>query len=259
MDKKKMVPAFWPFFKANGYKKKGNTFFKIENDIAFCITFERPSGFIRVNYYFLPLYIPTEVIYITYGFSSENHPVFPVPSYNTLAEDEERERILQQIRKANIIITSPEKTPWHESQKMHFPSWMLQVQQCLTENIFPFFESINSPEKLLCFLRKDVFEIRKYTPFLGDEYRNSHLAAYTCLSIPDLKSASEYLALARTHLLAESHRHWPETLKKWLDELDVLEQMINAPQEVREAFIRDTIAHTLETCFRIRPQETKGS
>lgn len=252
MDKKKIVSAFAPFFKANGYKRKGNLFFKIENNNAFCVLFERPSSFVYVHYHILPLYIPTEFHYLSYGDRLESHSIYPVPSYNTLAEDND---FLKKMRELQNSL--PNNVSWSEPVRMDFQEWMLQVQQCLTENIFPFFESINSPEKLLCFLRKDVFEIRKYTPFLGDEYRNSHLAAYTCLSIPDLKSASEYLALARTHLLAESHRHWPETLKMWLDELDVLEQMINAPQATRETFIRETIAHTLEICFRIRPQETK--
>ena len=255
MDKKKIVPAFAPFFKANGYKRKGHLFIKIENDIAFCVSFQRPTAFVYVHYFIWPLCMPTEVRYLTYGDRLESHSIYPVPSYNTLAEDND---FLIKMRKLQNSL--PNNVSWSEPARMDFQEWMLQVQQCLTEDIFPFFDSINSPEKLLNFMRKDVSEIKKYFPLACAKYSDrSKLCAYVCLLMSDLKKAAEYLALTRMDLLENADSSSPEVLKMWLDELSVLEQMINAPQETRETFIRDTIAHTLETCFRIRPQETKGS
>ncbi len=251
MDKKKIVPAFAPFFKEHGYKKKGNTFFKIENDIAFCILFQRPTSFVYVHYYILPLYIPTDYHYLTYGDRLESHSVYPVPSYDISEEDNDSLSIMRRIK------DSLPGVMWNEPKKMDFTEWMEQVQKCLAEDIFPFFESVNSPEKLLRFLREDVREKQKYMPCLGDEYQNSRLAAFTCAHMSDSKSAAEYVARAQKHLINSSDGIVGYVTKLWLDELSVLMQKIEASQETREAFFRETIAHTLDVCFRIRPLEDK--
>ena len=245
MDKKKIVPAFWPFFKEHGYKKKGNIFFKIENDIAFCILFQRPTSFVYVHYYILPLYIPTDYHYLSYGDRLESHSIYPVPSYDISDGDDTS---LQMMRKLRDSLPG---VMWNEPKKMVFTEWMEEVQKCLTEDIFPFFESINSPEKLLCFLRKDIYEIRKYIRILSNEYENARLAAYTCLYMSDLNNASEYTARAQKYLLDSSHS------KLWLDELHVLMEKVGACKEDQDAFLNEAIAHTLEACFRIRPAEDK--
>lgn len=56
-----------PYMKKNGFKRKGKFYFKIKNDIAFCLEFEKPSQIIYIAYYFIPLYIPHENRCFTYG------------------------------------------------------------------------------------------------------------------------------------------------------------------------------------------------
>ncbi|MBQ3154955.1 MAG: hypothetical protein IJB88_06950, partial [Clostridia bacterium] len=60
-----------PYFKSLGFRKHGRYFFKIENNIAFCFTPEFPS-FVRVQCYILPLYMPTDFHYLTYGTDIEH-------------------------------------------------------------------------------------------------------------------------------------------------------------------------------------------
>ena len=251
MDKEKAVQAFAPFFKEHGYQQKGNTFFKIENGLAFCILFERPTAIIYVHYYVLPLYIPTDNHYLTYGDRLESHSIYPVPSFNISEENDESSSIMRNIkdRLLHLMRKEPPKTDFSE--------WVKQVQKCLAEDIFPFFASINSPDKLLCFLRKGVREKQKYFRCLGDEYQNSRLAAYTCLYTSDLESASEYVARAQRYLLNSPNRFPEKALKMRLDELSVAEQMIQAPKEARDAFLNEAVAHTLERCFPIRSPKTQ--
>ena len=53
--------------KANGFALKKGVFYRIENDMAFCVNLEMPTGTVYSNCFVLPLYVPTEFCYMTYG------------------------------------------------------------------------------------------------------------------------------------------------------------------------------------------------
>ena len=53
--------------KANGFAFKKGVFYRIENDMAFCMNLEMPTGTVYSNCFVLPLYVPTEFCYTTYG------------------------------------------------------------------------------------------------------------------------------------------------------------------------------------------------
>lgn len=55
------------FMKANGFAFKKGVFYRIENDMAFCVNLEMPTGTVYSNCFVLPLYVPTEFCYTTYG------------------------------------------------------------------------------------------------------------------------------------------------------------------------------------------------
>ena len=47
-----------PYLKKQGFIKRGSTYYRIENDIAFCITLDFPS-YVKTWCHILPLYMPT--------------------------------------------------------------------------------------------------------------------------------------------------------------------------------------------------------
>lgn len=53
--------------KANGFAFKKGVFYRIENDMAFCMNLEMPTGTVYSNCFVLPLYVPTEFCNMTYG------------------------------------------------------------------------------------------------------------------------------------------------------------------------------------------------
>lgn len=53
--------------RANGFAFKKGIFCRIENDMAFCMNLEMPTGTVYSNCFVLPLYVPTEFCYMTYG------------------------------------------------------------------------------------------------------------------------------------------------------------------------------------------------
>lgn len=55
------------FMRANGFAFKKSIFCRIENDMAFCMNLEMPTGMVYSNCFVLPLYVPTEFCYMTYG------------------------------------------------------------------------------------------------------------------------------------------------------------------------------------------------
>ena len=207
MDKRKIVPSFWPFFKEHGYKKRGTSqFYKIENDIAFCFLFERPSIIVYPTYYIWPLYLPKDYVSIGYG--------------NRLSEN---------LHGASSYCL------WDGVEA--FAPWSEKVKECLDTTIFPFYESINSPEKLWQFINQEDFHpFPKY--FMTQPQFVTELQMYTACYIGDMESARKYYDL----LVAESS-HYPyffnESHSQW-------EEIINMSQDVREAFFRDTIQKNTE-------------
>lgn len=222
MDKKKIVPAFWPFFKEHGYKKWGtNKFYKIENHIAYCFLLERPSIIVYPTYFILPLYIPSDYVYLDYGNRLCNM-IYGVSTYNLLNDDST------------------------------FMPWVDQVQGFLENRIFPFYESVGSPEKLIHFMDQYPFEARDY--FSGHALFRLELKAYTCFYLSDFEGTRKYIDYIRSNLERE-FKNFPNIMEEHTQRVNRLEELMKSSQEERETFIHETINHTLETCFRIRPQD----
>ncbi len=213
MDKKKIVPAFWPFFKEHGYKKWGTTkFYRIENDIAFCFLLERPSIIVYPTYYIWPLYIPTDVVPLSYG--------------NRLNEGD-----------YGYCLWDDDST---------FEPWVEKLKKCLETTVFPFYESINSPEKLWQLISQEDFGTPNY--LFCPPHLMKRLQMYTACYMGDLMSARKYF-----DFLIDNHPS-PNYVKENIDQWTC---MIESPQEVREAFFRDTIRKNKETFWHIRPQADK--
>ncbi|MGN1157134.1 MAG: hypothetical protein ACI4TK_13230 [Agathobacter sp.] len=56
-----------PFMKSRGFSISGRNYYYFANNIAFCIAFDMPTGLMYVTSYIMPLYIPFECRYYTYG------------------------------------------------------------------------------------------------------------------------------------------------------------------------------------------------
>lgn len=55
-----------PFFQARGFTRRGNLYCKIGFSVACCVLFE-PAGLLYCTYCVIPLYMPSENLYLTYG------------------------------------------------------------------------------------------------------------------------------------------------------------------------------------------------
>ena len=63
---KAITDAVKPVLSDLGYRRKGNTFYKISDNLAFCIMAEHP-GLYYVRFFVIPLYVYQDQVYLTYG------------------------------------------------------------------------------------------------------------------------------------------------------------------------------------------------
>lgn len=215
MNVKDVATQLAPFYKAHGFQRKGSTFYKIQNEIACSIYFERPGG-LYAGYSIWPLYIPTSVRYLTYGKRMDN------------------------VKGSNVDAL------FYLSEMTDCSEWIESVKRFSESFVFPHFEEVDSPQKLLEFLNKGhensckfwrankcyFYKMRAYTNFI--------LANY-----PQMKVDIELSNYWKYNYPA--YDEWREELAK---ELSILEKMAIAPIEERQKFIEETTNYTADKCFK---------
>ena len=65
------------YMKNHDYQFSKKCFYRIQNDIAYCIQFDMPSSLIYETFFVMPLYIPCEYRYYTYGKRISALPLLP--------------------------------------------------------------------------------------------------------------------------------------------------------------------------------------
>ncbi len=205
-----------PFFRAHGFTRKNNTFFKIQNNIAFCVGLERPGGLYTLCY-IIPLYIPTSVRHITYGGRLQSFKPFQVHNFDF---------------------------NWSEPSQLEV--FVKRTMECCEKYFFPLYDSIATPEDLMFFLNKgyqyvhtfltdlDIlhyYELRMYTNFVLSCYNDMVTdVAKMCFEIDDCQVISN------------------EQKSKWKEEITKFADFRFAPAEEKEKFIKNTIEHSIIAC-----------
>lgn len=69
---RKVANRIAPYMKAKGFELSGKNYYYISNDIAYCLALDQPGGLIYVTAYIMPLYVPCEYRYYTYGSRLNN-------------------------------------------------------------------------------------------------------------------------------------------------------------------------------------------
>lgn len=206
-----------PYLKKNGFKKKGCCFYKVQNDMAFCLEYDYPGGLVYSHFYVIPLYIPCQVRYMNYG--------------NRL-EAEYRDQISHLSG---------------DSSDEDIDMWFNSIKSLLEEEVFPLFEQICTPQKLLHFIDRPREEWEKYFDYCSvcDALQ---LKMYTCMYLHQFEQAREAISAYRMEL--KGQRCYTEKLKASLEaEIDYIEEIINKGSEEVEAYCMKTCMETREKWF----------
>lgn len=224
MDAKEVAATLNPFFKSYGYKRKGCRFYKIENQIAFCVTMWRPKN-LHPTFYFMPLYIPYDYEHLSHGLSfndftrgTEFHKNLSI-YFGLREEEEERKRAEENI---------------------------IYIKKICESMLFPWFELINSPEKLITYL--NGMDLAKSTlRRIAGGWTGYKLKAYTDFYLSDFTTMYKDIELSKK---CASKGFTVEVQEKLEKEFDKLTELSKAPEEERRRFIAECIDFTAEHCFK---------
>ena len=199
-----------PYMKAKGFRLRGRTYYFIENDVAYCVTFEQPSGLMYAWVHVNPLYIPDESLFLSYG-----------------------------NRLSNIAdIKLPVLTKWSDSADID--NWCKLFCSCMDTHILPFFRQTDTPIKLLAYVERPG---RKGVDGMigGSPLSVAKLSMYTYMYLNNWPKAEEAIGAFRKALLdGRITVSLREQLQKEADETELL---ISKGEEAVNAFCSQTISN----------------
>lgn len=205
-----------PFFQDHGYTRKGTVYYQIRDSLAFCILFEPGQGHLYCNYCIIPLYMPSDSLYLTYGTRMETYTRYALPP---LSRDQSDDACA---------------------------AWAESLMECLDRQILPFFEEINTPASLLRFLNRGHRRAKRYLFCNREQYHS--LRAYTAFLVGNNRQAKVSLRSALKVLNRDSR--YTETYKaKRCAELAMLDTFFSASLSEREQYIQKIVSETQSKLF----------
>lgn len=227
MQLKDIVSQLAPFFKEYGFKRKGSSFYKIENHIVFECVFYRISSPVAC-YVIHPLYIPES------SFSSLD---------------------LGERLSDGYLSPGAYASVFNLTEKNECDVWMEEVKNCYKNMVFPIFEKVSSPQKLIdAYKNGSIPNMRnwgglcKFFSYNAQAYTNFYLRDDRAMK----KNVKMGLLVAERDLkgvLAENIR------QQWIADLEILLEKAKLPKQERVKFVNDCINFTLEHCLKTETVE----
>ena len=210
-----------PYLKKQGFIKRGSTYYKIENDIAFCITLDFPS-YVKTWCHILPLYMPTEFLHMTHGNLIDG---FYHSIRDTLSKYDD-------VSDTQINI------------------WIDEITAIFEYDVFPFFDSILTPRALLEYCELSPNMRNKYLPYIGGHHM-LRLQAYTALYLGELKTAEKAVENFKKSVLQDALLT-PNMTNRYLSEADEMTKMLSFTSAERDVLFGKICKKTFEACFMPR-------
>lgn len=206
-----------PFMKSKGFVLAGRDYYYIADDIAYCIGFDAPGGNMYVTAYVMPLYIPCESRYYTYGNRLSALPgiVLPILQKNDNTETKDK--------------------------------WCTSLCQSIEAGILPFFRQIRSPKKLLEYVECNSFQSSMY--FHCPKFFVERLKLFTYLYLGDITKAKMAM-LSYYNQIKVCTFFTDKVCKKYIDEIDRINAVIMSGEQAVLSFCSDIISTTKEIVDR---------
>lgn len=200
-----------PHMRSSGFVLSGKSYYRIVNDVAYCIGFDMPGGLLYVTAYIMPLYIPCESKYYTYG---------------------NRLNAIQNI-KLPVLNKSDDETAIN--------TWCRMLREHIDRHIFPFFEEVGSPQKLMAYVDSHTRALSEYVA-CHDVYI-WRLKLYTYLFTGDYAKASRAIACYRK-MLSNVTFLSGLVVRKYSAEIDEVELIIQKEKAIAVEYCSGIISNT---------------
>lgn len=193
-----------PFMKSRGFSNSGqNRYYYVANDLAFCIAFEMPSGLMYVTAYVMPLYIPCQFRYLTYG-NRLNH-----------------------IRDIQLPLLDK------DSDEEAIDAWCKLFCHSIDQHIIPFFKTIETEDKLLAFTENYHFSPDSYIACNALDILR--LRMLTFLFVGD--TANTAFVVARYREALDSTAYLSDRVRQmYFEEIDTVESLMQEKISAKDYF-----------------------
>lgn len=202
---RKVSKRITPYMRLNGFTLSGKNYCRIDNDIAYCIGFDTPSGLLYVTAYIMPLFIPCENKYYTYG------------------------NRLNAIQGINLPILKK------NDNDTVIDNWCDTLCKYLDREIFPFFKQVGSLSELLEYVGSHTCTSSSFLACHSIYTWRLNMFAYLYMG----KHTEVNLAIAHyRNILCDITFLSDQALRKYSEEIDDVEVLMNRGGEaVREYFL----------------------
>lgn len=205
-----------PYMKEHHFRYLKKCFYKIQNDIAFCVQFDATEGLVYATYFVMPLYIPCSTRYYTYGHRITDLPASQLRPLSREATDDEIEK------------------------------WCALLCHYLTDHVFPFFQRISTPKQLVklverkLLLRQNLFSCPPVQIFRLLMFSYLQMGEYRTL----LKIIRKYKKAIQTCGFFTD-----EVRDQYFDEINIVIHMMQDGNDASQQYCSATIADTISKCF----------
>lgn len=193
-----------PFMKNRGFSYSGRSrYYYVANDIAFCISLETPGGITYVTAYVMPLYIPCEFRYLTYGNRLNHIKDIKLPLLNK------------------------------DSDEHTMDAWCKLFCYSIDQYIIPFFKTIETADKLLAFSEDYRFSPDSY--IACNKLDILRLSMFTCLFVGDFANTAFVIARYREALGSTSYLS-DRVRQMYFDEIDMVASLMQENSSAKDYF-----------------------
>ena len=212
----KIANQIRPCMNKQGYNFSKKCFYKIHNDIAYCIAFDMPSGLVYATFFVMPLYIPAQNRYYTYGNRVSSLRRSRLLPLSKIASDDE------------------------------LAAWCEHLCNDLEKFVFPFFQEIDTPSKLVNAIVKKKYVADRF--FLCPPVQVSRLLLFSYLYIEDFDNL--YLLTEKFPICIQESTYLSETVRNsYLKENNTIMQLTQSDIQIARAFCAKTVEDTFRNCF----------
>lgn len=210
---KQVVNQIRPYMQEHGYQFSRNCFYSIYDNIAYCIGLDMPGGLLYATFYVMPLYIPCENRYYSYG--------------NRLH-----------------VLPFSHLAPLHEGTDVL--SWCEDFYKELEKVVFPFFSQIASPSQLTNLIEKKLYSLMPY--FSCPEVQIYRLQMFNYLYCCNFVMLDRLIPKYR--LSVQNSTFFSHGVRsRYLQEMEKAEELVSSGMSECRKYCMNRITETLQECF----------